>query len=211
MVTSSDVLRSPEIDEESATRWRILGAAFETFMERGFAAASTLEIATRARVSKRDLYSLVGNKQAMLAACIADRAKRMQMPADLPTPRDRGTFEKILAAFGGQLVEEISEPKVIAVFRLAIAEAIHSSEVAQLLDSIGRKTVQTALRDFMSRARSAGLIEGDAAQLAEQFNGLLWGDLLGSLLLGVANRPSKREIAKRAQAAAAGFLRMNPI
>jgi len=32
-------------------------------MKSGYATTSTLEIATRARVSKRELYALVGNKQ----------------------------------------------------------------------------------------------------------------------------------------------------
>ena len=59
-------------------RERILYAAMEAFMELGYAEASTLEIATRAQVSKRELYALFGNKQAMLAACIADRVGRMR-------------------------------------------------------------------------------------------------------------------------------------
>ena len=50
-----------------SARERILAAAMETFMERGFANATTLEIATRARVSKRELYALGGNKEQMLA------------------------------------------------------------------------------------------------------------------------------------------------
>ena len=40
-----------EADEDK--RGRILRAAMETFRQHGFAAATTLEIATRARVSKR--------------------------------------------------------------------------------------------------------------------------------------------------------------
>jgi hypothetical protein len=40
---------------------------------------------------------LVGNKQAMLAACISERAKRLQMLADLPDPRDRDTLARTLA------------------------------------------------------------------------------------------------------------------
>ena len=47
-------------------RQRILGAALSAFMEGGYAQTSTLEIATRARVSKRELYALFGNKEAML-------------------------------------------------------------------------------------------------------------------------------------------------
>ena len=71
---------------ETPARQRILDAAFSAFMEQGFAATSTLEIATRARVSKRELYALVGSKQEMLAACISERANRLRMPADLPAP-----------------------------------------------------------------------------------------------------------------------------
>src|SRR6516164_4418745 len=47
-------------------RAQFLSAAFVAFTKSGYAAASMLEIATRARVSKRELYALVGNKQEML-------------------------------------------------------------------------------------------------------------------------------------------------
>ena len=70
-------------------RQRILGAAFAGFMEKGYAQASTLDIATRAQVSKATLYSLVGNKRQMLAACIGERAERFRPPTDLPRPVDR--------------------------------------------------------------------------------------------------------------------------
>ncbi len=53
-----------------AVRQRILEAAFAAFREKGYAGATTREIATRAKVSKRDLYTLFPDKQTMLAACI---------------------------------------------------------------------------------------------------------------------------------------------
>src|SRR6266702_4671057 len=87
--------------------------------EGGDEATSTLEIATRARVSKRELYALVGNKQEMLIACISERAKRLDVPADLPVLSDRETFAQVLTSFGTKLVREICDPAVIAVFRLA--------------------------------------------------------------------------------------------
>jgi AcrR family transcriptional regulator len=196
--------------DETAMRGRILKAAFAAFMERGYAAASTLEIATRARVSKRELYAQVGNKQEMLIACISERAGRLQVPADLPAPRDRETFAHVLASFGTQLVREISDPTVIAVFRLAIAEAVHAPEVARALDSTGRETVRSALRKIMAQAQAAGLLKGRPAELAEQFGGLLLGNLMVSLLLGVAERPKPREMAARARDAAAAFLQLHP-
>src|SRR2546429_2875367 len=101
--------------EDPPARRRILEAAFSTFMERGYAETSTLEIATRARVSKRELYALVGSKQEMLMACIGERAKRLQVPDNLPEPHDRETLAGTLAAFGAQLLREVSDPTVIAV------------------------------------------------------------------------------------------------
>ena len=193
-----------------AVRGRILDAAFAAFMKRGYAGTSTLEIATRARVSKRELYAVVGNKQEMLIACIRERARRLQVPADMPVPHDRGTLAHVLASFGAQLVREVSDPTVIAVFRLAIAEAVHAPAVARVLDSIGRETSRAALRQVIAAAQSSALLEGRPARLAEQFGALLWGDLIVSLLLGVVDRPSPREATRRARDAAAAFLQLHP-
>jgi AcrR family transcriptional regulator len=199
-----------ESSEESVVRERILDAAFAAFMKSGYATASMLEIATRARVSKRELYSLVGNKQEMLIACISRRAKRLDAPVDLPVARDRATLEQVLASLGAKFLREISDPTVIAVFRLAIAEAVQAPEVARTLDSIGRETSRAALRKIMAQALESGLLTGHPAELGEQFAGLLWRDLMVSLLLGVAERPTAREIAERARNAAAAFLQLHP-
>jgi AcrR family transcriptional regulator len=210
MATASMSKRRQEGGGETAVRGRILEAAFAAFMKSGYAATSTAEIATRARVSKRELYALVGNKQEMLIACISERARRLQVPADLPVPHDRETLARVLASFGTQLVREISDPTVIAVFRLAIAEAVHAPEVARALDSIGREMSRAALRKIMAQAQASGLLNGRPAEFAEQFGGLLWGNLMISLLLGVAERPNPREIAGRARDAATAFLQLHP-
>jgi AcrR family transcriptional regulator len=180
-------------------------------MASGFAAASMLEIATRARVSKRELYTLVGNKQEMLLACIQGRARRLQLPADLPTPRDRETLAQLLASLGAQLVREVTDPDVIRVFRLAIAEAVHAPEVARTLDSTGREAFRASLGKIMTQAKASGLLEGRPPELAGQFAALLLGDLMVSLLLGVIPQPNPREIAGRARDAAAAFMQLHPL
>ena len=196
--------------DETAVRGRILEAAFAAFTKGGYAATSTLEIATRARVSKRELYALIGNKQEMLMACIGERARRFQVPADLPVPRDRESLAQLLASFGTQLIREVSDPAVIAVFRLAIGEAAQAPEVARTLDSMGRQAGRDVLHGIMRQAEASGLLHGRPAELAEEFRGLLWGDLMVSLLLGVVERPNVRESARRARDAAAAFLQLHP-
>jgi hypothetical protein len=59
----------------------------------------------------------------------------------------------------------------------------------------------------MVSARTAGLLDGEPAEMAEHFVGLLWGTQMMRLLLGVADRPSSRDVARRAEAAAAALLR----
>jgi AcrR family transcriptional regulator len=210
MPTRSTPKARPESADEIPVRQRILDAAFSAFMESGYAETSTLEIATRARASKRELYALVGSKQQMLAACIGERAKRLQMPAGLPELHDRETLARTLVTFGTRLLREISDPTVIAVFRLAIAEAVRAPEVARALNAIGVEPSRAALREIMTRAQSAGLLGGDPSEMAEHFAGLLWGNLMMRLLLRVADRPSLREITRRARDATAVFLQLYP-
>jgi hypothetical protein len=133
------------------------------------------------------------------------------VPADLPKLPDRDTLRQVLASFGTKLVHEVSDPTVIAVFRLAIGEAVQAPEVARALDSIGRETSRAALRKIITEAQASGLLTGRPTELAQQFAGLLWGDLMVSLLLGVAKRPNPREIAGRARDAAAAFLQLHPL
>jgi len=197
-------------DDDSPVRQRILTAAFAAFMERGYAETGTREIAARAHVSKRELYALVGNKQQMLAACISERAQRFKVPAGLPEPRDRASLAQGLAALGGRLLSETSDPVVIAVYRLAIAEVVRAPEVAQILDSAARKVTRAALTEIMTKARSSRLLAGDPVKMAEQFDGLLRGDLILGLLLRVIDRPSANEIARRARDATAAFLNLYP-
>ncbi len=107
-------------------------------------------------------------------------------------------------------MEDESDPTVVAVFRLAIAEAIHAPEVARALDSIGREATRVALRKIMGDAAVSGLLTGRPAELAKQFGALLWGDLMVSLLLGVRSQPTPREAARRATDAARAFLELHP-
>jgi AcrR family transcriptional regulator len=120
-------------------------------MEKGYAGTSTLEIATRAKISKRDLYANFSNKQAILVACIASRAARMRLPPDLPAPRSREMLASILTNFGATVVREVCQPEVVAMFRLAISEAERSPDVAETLDA-SRSVNRDAIAGLLARS-----------------------------------------------------------
>jgi AcrR family transcriptional regulator len=190
---------------------RILGAAFEAFAEEGYAGASTLDIATRAKVSKRDLYANFASKHAVLVACIKSRADRMRLSVDLAIPRSRQMLGSTLTAFATNLVLEVSHPPVIAAFRLAIAEATRSPEIAQALDVAGRDATRGAVAELLANAHLNGLIgSGEPIEMATQYLGLLWEGLMVGLLLGVAATPKPAEAERRAAKATAAFMQLHP-
>ncbi len=196
---------------ETPMQERILAAAFKSFTEDGYAGTSTHEIARRAKVSKRDLYANFGSKHAVLVACIMSRADRMRLPPDLPTPRSRQMLASTLTSFATKLVREVSHPSVIAMFRLAIAEATRSPEIAQALDSVGREATRRALTELLGSAQAAGLIgPGEPAEMATQYLGLVWEGLMVGLLLAVAATPEPAEAELRATKATAAFMQLHP-
>jgi AcrR family transcriptional regulator len=191
-------------------RERILGAAMQAFMELGYAEASTLEIATRAQVSKRELYALFGSKQAMLAACITDRAQRMRTTTDLPQARSREMLAIVLSKLGATILREVTDPAVMGVFRLAITEAQRAPEVARTLETT-REGIRDAMRNLVKQAQVDGLLTaGDPAEIAGRYFGLLWGDLMVSVLLRIREAPGPQEIERRARDAATDLLRLYP-
>src|SRR6516165_7111646 len=182
-------------------RERILNAAFSLFAESGFSTTSMLDIVTRARVSKRDLYALFQNKHAVLAACIHERTGRMRRPLDTaaPVPQTRDALAKLLVDFGVSILKTVCQPEVLTVFRLAIAESDRAPEIALTLHHSGREANHQALVALLTKTQERRLVANDdPAALATRYFALLWGDLLLSLLMRVRKAPTEREIQTRA-------------
>jgi AcrR family transcriptional regulator len=167
-----------------------------------------LEIATSAKVSKRDLYAHFRSKEAVLLACIADRAARMRLSSDLPAPDSRESLESILTQFGRTVVREVCDNAVIAVYRLAVGEARRSTEVAKILNA-SRSVNRQALARLLGEAQANRILgPGRAEDMMEEFFALLWGDLMFMRLIGAADVPTPAEIERRARQAAQALLKL---
>jgi AcrR family transcriptional regulator len=197
-------------DAEDATRERIIEAAFAAFVERGYAATTTLDIASRSRVSKRELYRLIGAKPAILHAAVAQRAQRMAPPGSLPPASNRAELLGVLTTFGATLLAELSRPGVVAVYRLAIAEVRQSPELAREIDLVRGANLQ-ALTVFIADAQGRELIgPGEPARLAQTFLDLQQGNLLMRRVLGLEPAPTPEETRRRARLAAETLLAAHP-
>ena len=200
---------SGQADPDLAKRERILDAAFATFLTHGYAGASTLAIATRAKVSKRELYSYFESKADLFAAGIKGRTDLMRMPLVSPDLSGPAALADTLRAYGVSLLTGITHRHVLAVHRLVIAESQRSPELALILDREGRQTNVGALAEMIGEAQSRKLLRaGDPVALASLFSSLLWGDLFIKLLLRVEKSPSRKEIARRSREATDIFLKL---
>jgi AcrR family transcriptional regulator len=197
--------------DDHSVRDRIVAAAFSAFRDHGYDAATTLEIATRAKASKREIYAHFGDKHEILTACIAEHAQRIRPPLDLPAPTNRDSVAATLTAFGTAALRGVCEPGVLAVYRLAIGESERSPEIARVLDSAGRGANHAALSAFLGKAKTQGLFaQGDPDTMATVFSSLLWGNLLIRLLLRVTPPPTIKEMERRASDASRGLLTLYP-
>jgi AcrR family transcriptional regulator len=198
---------APKRDPADPKRARLLSAALAAFQELG-PGASTLEIATRAKVSKRELYTFFSDKHDLLIACIAERTTRMRFALETPASFDRGSVRDALVGFGTALLRGVSDESTLSVFRLAIAESENSPEIARMLDSAGRETNIKALTEFLKQAQKSGqIVPGNPEALAMLFFAMLWGDLMLRLIMRVVAPPTPKEIARRARLATEALLK----
>ena len=101
---------------------RILDAAREVFLERGFEGASIDEIAEAARSGKPTIYARFPNKQALFTAAVTRFMTLKTTPFESYTPAGT-TIEERLASIGVTLLQEALTSEWIGLVRLAIAEA----------------------------------------------------------------------------------------
>jgi AcrR family transcriptional regulator len=200
----------PDPDPRAGTtRARILSATFQVLAERGYGATHTREIAARAQVSKREIYSEFGSKAGILAALIAARGERMRKPLEHADVGDRASFAATLERVSVAFLEQLCEPAVVSMFRLAIASAEHTPALAAILDDQARQPNARALRALMASATKTGVLTGEPSRLASRFFALLAGDLHVWVLLGVSAPPKPRELERHARDVTDAFLQLH--
>ena len=189
-------------------RARILRAAFKAFTENGYAETSTLQIATLAKVSKRDLYAIFANKQAMLVSCIKNSVRK-----DADARRGAASCHPRSSGINAHDLRQASPDGDIPSRRgrhvsFGDCEAERSPEVARAIDD-GRRAARRTVSELVAHAQSLGyLTPDDPSTMADRFLALLREDLMMSLLLGVVTPPGPAKIEARAADATRAFLKI---
>ncbi|MEM8687942.1 MAG: TetR/AcrR family transcriptional regulator [Pseudomonadota bacterium] len=195
-------------ENRAKRRDHILDVAVEVLAERGYRDANMLEVARRAKASKETLYSWFGDKRGLFEAVIRRNAASVQtvmadqLAADAP-------LEEALTAFGRALLTLLMGDGAVALNRAAIAEAASDRTLADTLLAQGRQATLPAFIRYLDGQAERGHLNLSAPEdAAEDFLGLLIGDLQIRRLLGAAGQPGQAQIETRAQVATEKFLKL---
>lgn len=139
--------RAGEVEE------RILQAAREVFLNRGFEAASIEEIAEAARSGKPTIYARFPNKEALFAAAVTRYvfARLSRLEDDRP---GGATIEERLVNIGAAVLGEALTGEWIGLLRLAISEARRFPDLAVFVIRSMRERGAESMGGFSARRRN---------------------------------------------------------
>lgn len=161
--------RTPRSDH----RERILDAAARAFLENGYEQASTAEIARRAKVSKRELYTHFHDKRDVLAAVITQLQADIQSHANVNWSSS-GDVRDVLTRAGTELLQFISSKRFGKLFRIVSAESFRDPVSAHKFYLLGPAAGRKNTAAFLKRHMADGnLQDADPLQAADDFLDML--------------------------------------
>jgi len=201
---STTVLKTPKDQRRDA----IIEVAREVFFEEGYAAASMSSIAARLGGSKGTLYNYFRSKEDLFAAQVHKDCDRFAEAAFAPLETDRRPIAEVLTQLGERYLEHLYSDWAMRTYRVVVAEAIRSPELARLFYEIGPAQGLKRLEVYLESARTAGLVEmEDCAVAAGEFLTLCRGHQHFIYSLNLREAPTMEQITAQTRHAVRLFLK----
>ncbi|MCU1323076.1 MAG: regulatory protein TetR [Acidobacteriaceae bacterium] len=200
----------PKAEEERQRLAQLLNVAAEVFFEMGYEAASTADIAARAHSSKRALYSRFASKEELFMAVIDYRTAII---ADRVTVlfREECPIREMLFGVAKELLRSLLSEEHTALMRLVYTQAPQFPKAAQFLTKRGPDRGIAKLAAHLEKQAARGTLAIPDPQLAaQQFAGLLVGDLVHRAMLGRDVPRSPKQLDARAESTVDAFLKIYP-
>jgi AcrR family transcriptional regulator len=191
----------------------VLVAARAVFFKHGFAAATTDMIQRVAGVSKSTLYAHFPNKGAIFAAVIAAECTASIAQFRKLRTAD-GPIHTRLIVIALAYLDILLKPETLALFRVVIAEAPRTSELARSFYQAGPAEVIQYLEELIGDAASRGELDiapMTASEAAALLANMIRGEALMRALTEVEASPTASQKARWAALAIGMFLRANGV
>jgi len=190
---------------------RILDAAGQVFLERGFSGASVDEIAEVACAGKPTIYARFPNKEALFTAVIERLVRRNTDLGGISCPG--ASIEDRLTALAVAILDTALAPETVGLIRVAIAEARRFPELATRVSRMAREhkteTVMRAFAGFAESDRTAALpafAPDRLPETARRFLELVGAPILLRALFGEDLAALRAEVESHARCSVAFFL-----
>ena len=192
---------------EDQLRERLLNAATEVFLEKGFATTSVDEVAARAKASKVTFYHHFGNKEKLFEAIVMRLNATMfrgfadALEADVP-------MEQALLRFMKQMAEMLYTDQAVKLVRVLHAEAGRFPELAEIFDKAGPQRAHALLAEYFKlQIRKGHMLRVDPLIAADHLIHMSLGEAFRRVLLGLASTPSPKDVERRINAALKVFMK----
>ena len=190
----------------SAQEERLLAAATDVFLEKGFSATSIDEIAASAKASKITFYNHFGNKEELFESVMIRMNERINASFAAALEGDI-SVEKGLLSFARQMMKVLYSPEAVRLLRVLHSETERFPHLGQVFEEAGPERGRKLLTGFIRKKMEDGeLREAEPDLAAEHFMHLALGELSRRMLLGLVH-PRKDQIEKRLKSAVDVFLR----
>ena len=201
---------SSSVAESSSPRTaqedRLLDAATEVFLEKGFSATSIDEVAAAAKASKITFYNHFGNKDELFETVVMRVNERIHKGFAAALEGDI-SVEKGLMSFARQMLTVLYSGEAIRLVRVLHSETERFPSLGKVFEQAGPERGRKLLASFLLKKMAEGkLRKSDPDLAAEQFMHLALGELSRRMLLGLATA-SKEQIEKRLKSAVDVFQR----
>jgi len=176
-------------------RERIMIAASDLFMLHGMQAVSVDQIAMKASVSNKTVYSHFSGKEILLWEVIrhAGESLKPKLPSTFPT--SEADFVEAITAFGIAFVCLLTNPRIINLGKLMISESARHPELAKQFFDWGPLQVQNALAAFVTHGVRQGWLLSTTPKNSAHHLFAMWnGTWHFKQQLGLSRRLSRPEI-----------------
>jgi AcrR family transcriptional regulator len=195
----------PLLGEAERYRERILTATTAVFLEKGFARASTNEIARRAQTSKQTLYALFPTKADLFVGVISEHTEELfsrHMYYIESSKAPRGALTDI----GRMMLQMFSAPEFLALYRILVAETHNFPDLARDLWNGCVDRGYGLLAEYLKSRRLGG---PDYDKSSAQFVSFVLGDFVINAMLNPDLELSERAVRSRVRQAVEDFLRLH--
>ncbi|MFC8274572.1 TetR/AcrR family transcriptional regulator [Streptomyces sp. NPDC057271] len=198
------------MDSRSARKHQaILEAATTVFLDKGYSGTSMDDIAKLAAVSKQTVYKHFADKEKLFAEIVLATTDRIDGMIDLvaDVPADADTLDENLARLAHRFLTALTQPQVIQLRRLIIANAGAFPALGAAWYEHGFERVLATLAATFERLTDRGALRTDDPMLAaHHFAGLLlWIPVNRAMFHGSAQH-TEADLDRYATAGVRAFL-----